>query len=69
MAEPQAGQGFGDRRFMLSGIQQALDKILAFLKTFGESHPTNCLLVLCAWMYMYVCRGETDKGRLKCMRP
>lgn len=55
MVEPQDGQGFGDRCFMLSGIQQALDTALAFLKTFGDSHPTNCLLVLYVWMYMYVC--------------
>lgn len=68
MVEPQDGQGFGDRCFMLSGIQQALDKALAFLKTFGDSHPSNCLLVLCVWRYMYVCREGTDKGRLKCMR-
>lgn len=68
MAGPQDGQGFGNRCYILSGIYQALGAIVAFPSTSGESWAGNCLLALCVWMYMYVCKGEADKDRLKCTR-
>ena len=68
MAESQDGQEFGDKMLYAIKHSTTLDRIIAFPNIFGENWPTNCLLVLCAWMYMYVCRREADKDRLKCMR-